>query len=197
MRTMSNSWRLRASRVTRARLSKTNIFAGERAQSMRNTARGQARIARGSDAESRSGRRISPDQRLRAESRMSRGNFRFGIFGSIRNPFSSRCRHAAFDERASILRVHSLPIAQYRPVTLVRTLVHPSHPILLLALKCDRDIHGRNRRDAEQSRAEGAEWKETDFQMDINSSACSIPRSSLITPLQLLSLIKASGPADA
>lgn len=78
-------------------------------------------------------------------------------------------------------------------------------------LECDRDTRARDERTrrealrctaqstAEQSEAErsGAERGETDFQMDINSSACSTPRSSLITPLQLLSLIKASSPVGA
>lgn len=53
-------------------------------------------------------------------------------------------------------------------------------------LERDRDTRARE----ERTRSEAGE-READFQMDINSSASSTPRSSLITPLQLLSLIKA------
>lgn len=76
-------------------------------------------------------------------SRGLRSNFRFGIFGSIRNPFS-RCRRAAlgtaFDECG--YSVHSLPLlaSSSHP----RSLRHPSRPILLLApLERDRDTRAR------------------------------------------------------
>lgn len=140
----------------------------------------------------------------RHASRKLRSNFRFGIFGSIRNPFS-RCRRTAlgraFDEYGYSVR--SLPLLA--PSSHPHSLRHPSRPILLLApLERDRDARARGtnggatQNEAERTESGGREReREAGFQMDINSSACSTPRSSLITPLQLLSLIKASGPAGA
>lgn len=188
---MTNSSRPRELNQVASRVYARQTFSKTSAQSMRNT-----NDTRNWNSE------IGDDLPDRLEgkhaSRRLRSNFRFGIFGSIRNPFS-RCRRTAlgtaFDECG--YSVHSLPLlaSSSHP----RSLRHPSRPILLpVLLECDRDTRARGTNGgATQNEAERTEWRETDFQMDINSSACSTPRSSLITPLQLLSLIKASGPAGA
>lgn len=130
-----------------------------------------------------------------------RSNFRFGIFGSIRNPFPRSLERATPGTR-SIQRecgysVRSLPslASSSHP----RSLGHP--PRIQFYCSCSSVTETRarekNRRGAAQSealdRTRSGEGGRPDFQMDINSSAWSTPRSSLITPLQLLSLIKASG----
>lgn len=117
-----------------------------RVQSMRNTKTTHDKL------EFRN-RRRSPDRlESRHASRRLRSNFRFGIFGSIRNPFS-RCRRTAlgtaFDEYE-----YSLPLlaSSSHP----RSFGHPLRPILLLAL-LERDRDTRERGTNAQNEAERTE----------------------------------------
>ena len=113
-------------------------------------------------------RRWSPDPlEGRHASRRLHSNFRFGIFGSIRNPFS-HCRRTevgtAFDEYGYSL--HSLPLlaSSSHP----HSLRHPSRPILLLvSLERDRDPRAREeqtaarprrRREAERREEPTSKW---------------------------------------
>lgn len=106
-------------------------------------------------------------------------------------PLFSRCRRSssALHECEYLALVRSPP--SLRPVN-PRPFRHPSRPILCSSvtetLAQETNKRGAKRCAAQQSTAEqseaersGAERGETDFQMDINSSACSTPRSSLIT----------------
>lgn len=70
--------------------------------------------------------------------RRPRSNFRFGIFGSIRNPFS-RCRRAALGTAFDECGYPACSLPSLTSSTHPRPHRHPSRPILLLALECDKD----------------------------------------------------------
>jgi len=94
-RTTRNSWRLRGSnRVSSgvARIREGQIFSQASARSMPTYRR-----ARGPRADPARNPEVGDDLARSALQgrRMSRGNFRFGIFGSIRNPFSPLSTSAA------------------------------------------------------------------------------------------------------
>lgn len=143
-------------------------------------------------------RRRSLDRLSRGQARVARllrSNFRFGIFGSIRNPFpltlslSSDTQHnTALNASAGIPFVLSL-----RSPLVVQSPSFARAPLAsnFTASSVTETRARENRRGAERSGQDGKGGR--GFQMDINSSASSTPRSSLITLLQLLSLIKASG----
>lgn len=133
---MTNSSRRRElNQAGAARKHETNISKDQRTIN--------AKYQRHTELEFRN-RRRSPDRlEGRHASRRLRSNFRFGIFGSIRNPFS-RCRRTAlgtaFDDYG--YSVHSLPLlaSSSHP----RSLRHPLRPILLLVLlERDRDTRAR------------------------------------------------------
>lgn len=187
---MTNSSRPRESNqvVCRVYVRETNISKEPVVQSMRNT----------NDTLELEFRNRRRSARIGCEgrhaSRRPRSNFRFGIFGSIRNPFS-RCRRAALAGRSTSTGIPSIPsLRAPRPVTLVRSGT-PCVQFYCLRRSSVTETRAREEQTATRRGTESGE--RPDFQMDINSSACSTPRSSLITPLQLLSLIKASGPAGA
>lgn len=134
---MTNSSRVESSGTERIR--ETNISKDQRTIN--------AKFQRHTELEFRN-RRRSPDRlEGRHASRRLRSNFRFGIFGSIRNPFS-RCRRTAFDEYG--YSVHSLPLlaSSSHP----RSLRHPLRPILLLVLECDRDTRAKEEQTAARCR---------------------------------------------
>lgn len=138
------------------------------------------------DLEFRNRRRSLDRLEGRHASRGLRSNFRFGIFGSIRNPFPRSRRALRSYASAGIPFVLSL--RSPRPVTLVRS----GTPRIQFYCSYSSVTETRARaRGADAGRSGEGGGREADFQMDINSSASSTPRSSLITPLQLLSLIKA------
>lgn len=105
-------------------------------------------------------------------------------------------------ERSTSTGIPFIPsLCSPRPVTLVRSgtprvQFYCSRRSSVTETRAREEQTAARRRTERRGRSGGRE-REAGFQMDINSSACSTPRSSLITPLQLLSLIKASGPAGA
>jgi len=103
-------------------------------------------------------------------------------------------------QHSTSMGIPSIPsLCSPRPVTLIRSgTPRVQFYCLCVARAWQRPARERGTNGGATAQKErGREERGANFQMDINSSACSTPWSSLITPLQLLSLIKASGPAGA
>lgn len=149
------------------------------------------------ELEFRNRRRSLAGSAAKAEARVAQAAQQFPVryFRIDSQPLfslSTRSVGRPFDEYG--YSVHSLPSRAPRPVTLVRSGT-PCVQFYCLRRSSVTETRAREEQTATRRGTESGE--RPDFQMDINSSACSTPRSSLITPLQLLSLIKASGPAGA